>query len=226
MLGFSLIGADKLRLWVKSILVLPILVMSCDDLDDSTGLAANEYLIFGHFYGECGGEGCIEIFKLEHGSLLEDTQDIYPNAMDFYAGNYLPLDIETFNGVNDLTAFFPLGLLGENDRIIGMPDAGDWGGLYIEYNVNGTRRFWLIDQKKDNVPSYLHPFIDKVNEKIRFINNKDRCSLVPDPGNCEAAIPKYYYDPEDGECKKFIWGGCDGVVPFHTLEDCRSCLSD
>ncbi|MFH6603545.1 BPTI/Kunitz domain-containing protein [Maribacter algicola] len=226
MFELSLFNADKLRLWAKSILVLPIFVISCDDFDDATDLAVNDYLIFGHFYGECSGEGCIEIFKLENGSLFEDTQDIYPNAISYYRGNYMILNVDTFNGVNDLTTFFPLRLLGENDRIIGRPDAGDWGGLYIEYNVNGTRKFWLIDQKKDNVPPYLHTFIDKVNEKIRFINNKGRCGLAPQSGNCEAAIPKYYYDPQDGECKEFIWGGCDGVVPFHTLQDCRECLSD
>ena len=49
----------------------------------------------------------------------------------------------------------------------------------------------------------------------------DRCDLKPDPGPCEAYIPKYYYDEEEKKCKEFIWGGCDGVVPFETLEECE-----
>ncbi|EAR00563.1 BPTI/Kunitz domain-containing protein [Maribacter sp. HTCC2170] len=49
------------------------------------------------------------------------------------------------------------------------------------------------------------------------------CLLEPDPGNCLAAIPRYYYDASEQECKEFIWGGCGGVVPFETLEDCRAC---
>jgi len=34
-------------------------------------------------------------------------------------------------------------------------------------------------------------------------------------------MPKYYYDEEEKKCKEFIWGGCDGVVPFETLEECE-----
>lgn len=50
------------------------------------------------------------------------------------------------------------------------------------------------------------------------------CALIPDPGPCEALIPKYYFDQESGECKEFFWGGCDGVVPFDTMEECEECL--
>jgi hypothetical protein len=51
----------------------------------------------------------------------------------------------------------------------------------------------------------------------------DRCLLVPDPGFCQAAIPKYYYDQQEKKCKEFTWGGCGGVVPFETLEACKEC---
>jgi len=47
--------------------------------------------------------------------------------------------------------------------------------------------------------------------------------LEPDKGNCRAMITKYYYDKEEGKCKEFIWGGCDGAVPFETLEECKEC---
>jgi hypothetical protein len=49
----------------------------------------------------------------------------------------------------------------------------------------------------------------------------DRCKLQPDPGPCEAVIQKYYFDQVERVCKEFIWGGCDGVVPFDTLEECK-----
>jgi hypothetical protein len=49
------------------------------------------------------------------------------------------------------------------------------------------------------------------------------CDLEPDPGPCFAAFRKYYFDKEEQQCKEFIWGGCDGIVPFDTLEDCREC---
>jgi len=50
----------------------------------------------------------------------------------------------------------------------------------------------------------------------------DSCYLEPDPGNCEAAIPRYYFDQDEEKCKEFIWGGCDGVGPFITLEECQN----
>jgi len=35
------------------------------------------------------------------------------------------------------------------------------------------------------------------------------------------AIKRYYYDAETKTCKEFLYGGCQGVVPFETLEGCR-----
>jgi hypothetical protein len=60
-------------------------------------------------------------------------------------------------------------LLNENHTVIGMPDAGDWGGFYVEYNFNGTRRFWILDKMKANVPSQYHDFIDSLNAKIYLL---------------------------------------------------------
>lgn len=51
----------------------------------------------------------------------------------------------------------------------------------------------------------------------------EACTLIPEVGPCDAVFPIYYYDQTDGICKEFIWGGCDGVVPFETLEACQEC---
>lgn len=47
------------------------------------------------------------------------------------------------------------------------------------------------------------------------------CSLKPESGKCRAAHTRYWFDAGSESCKAFIWGGCDGVVPFETLEDCQ-----
>ena len=57
-------------------------------------------------------------------------------------------------------------------------------------------------------------------------NPEGNCALIPDSGDCEAAIPRYYFDQEAEECKEFIWGGCEGVVPFETMEECSICGCD
>ncbi len=51
----------------------------------------------------------------------------------------------------------------------------------------------------------------------------NKCELEPMAGNCYAYFPKYYFDKEENKCKEFIWGGCEGVVPFETLEECEEC---
>lgn len=50
-----------------------------------------------------------------------------------------------------------------------------------------------------------------------------KCSQKGETGPCKAYFKKYYFDKTEKKCKEFIWGGCDGVVPFQTLEECQSC---
>lgn len=136
---------------------------------DGINPAAKDYLIFGHFYGECRGDRCIQIFKLEPHQLWEDTKDTYPNSTAFYEGSYVKLSQPQFDAAKDLINNFPRDLWNDRNKVIGQPDAGDWGGLYLEFKHKGKRKFWLLDQKKSNVPEKYHAFIDKVNATIKTI---------------------------------------------------------
>jgi len=49
------------------------------------------------------------------------------------------------------------------------------------------------------------------------------CCQSPEVGPCNAAFPRFYFDNETGSCQEFVWGGCNGVVPFETLEECEAC---
>ncbi len=48
------------------------------------------------------------------------------------------------------------------------------------------------------------------------------CRKKPDRGPCKAIFEAYYFDGSSRSCKMFIWGGCQGVVPFKTLQDCQN----
>ena len=141
------------------------ILLSCDN--DSININEQNFLIFGHYYGMCIGENCVETFKLTDKGLFEDTVD------DRSGQNmkFIQLDNEKFLKVKGLVDFFPRQLLNEKETIIGCPDCADGGGLFIQYSENGNLKSWRIDQEKENVPPYLHSFIDKVNEKIRLIND-------------------------------------------------------
>jgi len=50
-----------------------------------------------------------------------------------------------------------------------------------------------------------------------------KCKQVPEAGSCEALFTKYYFYTKTKKCETFIWGGCNGVVPFDTMEECLAC---
>ena len=149
------------------ILGLAILFNTSCNKDDEIELNETNYLIFGHFYGECIGEGCIETFKLTDKKLFEDTIDNYLGE-NF---NFIELGNNKFELVKDLADSFPNQLLNDDVNTFGCPDCADMGGLFIQFSENGNLKSWRIDQIKSNVPSYLHDFMDEVNEKIELINN-------------------------------------------------------
>ncbi len=112
------------------------------------------------------GETCVEIFKLENGNLHEDTTDRYPFGNAPYNGIYVMRSSEEYDLVKDLINYIPSQLLSENDTTIGIPDAYDQGGYYLEVKEAGESRFWLIDTDKDNLPAYIHAFTDTLNSYV------------------------------------------------------------
>ncbi len=150
---------------VLTLLIAIAMTTSCNK--DCITLNEQNYLVFGHFYGMCAGEGCVETYKLTDMKLYEDL-------IDDYSGQnleFVELENETFAQVSDLVDFFPNQLLSEEETVFGCPDCSDGGGLFIQYSDNGNLKSWRIDQFQNNVPSYLHAFIDQVNEDIALINN-------------------------------------------------------
>lgn len=158
----------KLLSYSLMALLVGFSAVSCTS--DDTNNAPKDFLVFGHFYGMCGGEECVEIFKITDNALKEDGKDEYPNRDKLYEGDYTTLATEDFDKVKDLRDHFPKKLLDETDLVLGCPDCADGGGLYIEYKSGDTHRFWFIDQSQASVPSYLHDFMDLANEKISLIN--------------------------------------------------------
>lgn len=58
----------------------------------------------------------------------------------------------------------------EEEKTYACPDCVDQGGLYIRYYIEGKKGEFRIDTNKDKIPNYLHEFVDKINEKLEFVN--------------------------------------------------------
>jgi hypothetical protein len=150
--------------------ILILCFFSSCDKDDVNTSAKADYMIFGTFYGKCAGEGCVEIFKIESDRLLEDKKDIYPGA-DYYAfDDFEVLSQEKFELVKDLIDFLPPSLVQEESGVFGQPDAGDWGGAFVEFKSGNIHKYWVLDQLDNNMPDAFNVFVDKINEKVMLIN--------------------------------------------------------
>ncbi|MCB2378033.1 hypothetical protein LGH70_10600 [Hymenobacter sp. BT635] len=125
-------------------------------------------ILFGSFFGECEGESCVDIYRLDtkNQTLAEDTQDQYPNGDTPYNGTYVARSQADYTLVKDLIQQVPAELVNERNPVIGMPDYTDAGGYYIEVTQAGKRRYWLIDTQKNNLPSYLRAFADTLDIRL------------------------------------------------------------
>jgi len=154
-------------LFILAITASAILPVACDREQEPSAL---DYMVFGTFYGECVGEQCVEIYRLEDGHLYEDTTDTYPGSQAPLGGDYDELSPALYDAVKDMIGPLPAGLRDTAATVIGQPDAGDWGGAYLEWKEGSFHRFWLLDLHLGNVPSDYHAIIGQIQSAVATIN--------------------------------------------------------
>ncbi|MFB9863886.1 hypothetical protein [Rufibacter immobilis] len=154
------------RFLFLSLLFLSLSACKNQDKDQDPGPLGADDIVFGHFYGYCLGERCVEIFKIQDGKLYEDTKDEYPGSREPYSGAFVPRSEADYQKVKEIAVNFPRKLLEESSTVIGSPDVTDGGGIYLEVLAEGKSRFFLIDKFRHNVPEYLHAYLDEVEAGI------------------------------------------------------------
>ena len=160
----------SMRYLSTSLLVAALTATGSTCSDDAQRLSGpGDYIIFGDYYGECFGDGCVDIFRISDGRIFADTLDRYPVASKLpHTVEFVQLPGARYDDVADLIRDVPARLFDEAAVVIGQPDAGDWGGFYLETNVSGETRYWLIDKMDDNLPGYLRDFTRKLDEAIQI----------------------------------------------------------
>lgn len=148
------------------IILLGLFTFTCNGLTNSS-TKQTDYIIFGSFYGMCVGDDCVANFKLTDDDLYKDQNDSYAGMKDF---SFKKLSAEKFEVAKDLYSKIPSKLLSSESQTFGCPDCADQGGIYLAISRDGSVKEWKIDQDKDNIPGYLHDFVDEVNAKIRELD--------------------------------------------------------
>lgn len=156
------------------IVVVMLLVAGCGD--EPTNVQPDpkqdtDYLLFGHYYGMCAGETCIETYKLTNSQLFEDSVDHYPDDLKGYPGKYVVLPDSLFQKIKGLENELPPELLTSESRVFGMPDVADGGGMYVERSENGVVKVWLIDNNRRAIPAYLQTFVERMRESIDLLSD-------------------------------------------------------
>lgn len=148
--------------YLKVIILLSLILSiwtSCkkdnNDLED--------YLIFGAFYGECGGN-CTILYKIEGEQLYtDDVEWGIPDDIPFQAA---PLSSNKYEIAKILIDEFPDELKNASESVFGCPDCADQGGYFIELKDGESIKSWTIDTSESEIPDYLVPYTQKIWEVL------------------------------------------------------------
>lgn len=153
-----------MKYWVLFLIGL-IFLASCDE-KECCPPPEHDYLVFGVFRGFCSGPKCIAIFKLSDSMLLEDINDNYPSSNSFYEGNFESRSNEKFNEAKKLWSQFPKQFLSDSQRVFGIPDSHDQGGVYLEYKSHSSHNFWILDTSIERLPDAYKDYTQIVIETV------------------------------------------------------------
>jgi len=176
----------------------------------------------GSFFGMCSG------YCLSELTITESQADYNIYGWDENDPVYLPVEIsDSVDSIvwGNLNTEFTFELFMSLDSIIGCPDCVDGGAEWFEIVTSDTLKRVTIEygDSLNGLDSYIN-LLRTIRQSFEEIQ---KCYYTSNPGVCLAAITKYYFDQEENECLEFTWGGCGGLVPFETMDDCESsCIDD
>ena len=167
----------------------------------------------GAAWGDFNNDGRLDLWAAN----IRSNDDLYMNDGVIEWGNeYSP---------NFLTATQDI-ITGDynNDLIINVIDVVLLIGFILQQEIPSGSEFAAADFNEDNLLNVLDvvAIVSAILEGPNDDNHlPDECYLEPETGPCFAAIPMYYFDSSTNSCEMFIWGGCQGVVPFQSLSVCQ-----
>jgi len=152
-----------MRLSILFLFLCLIFTACSSDIDPSADEDYSNYFIFGTFFGECGGDNCVQTYKIEKGNLYKDIIHQYPGSGPY---TFQIQSLEKYQTAKALLETFPMELLKEKESRIGNPDEHDQGGIFIAYKKNSFLKYWQIDRDRDKIPEYLRDYAKEVERIV------------------------------------------------------------
>lgn len=151
------------KFWILSTIFLALASCNSTKTDVKTNTLADQYLVFGKFYGHCMSE-CATLYKLEGNQLFADE---LPRFTDWEALKFktTPLSKESYQAAKALLESFPQELL-QAEETIGCPDCADQGGFALEIRKDGKLHRWRIDTQREALPDYLKAYVAQMDAVI------------------------------------------------------------
>lgn len=128
-----------------------------------------DYIVVGKYYGECMGENCIRFYALSNNKVYKSESTQYPDMSNAYLANYT-LTTKDATILQPIWNLIPPSIYTINDGVIGQPDAGDWGGLYLEVKQGTNHRYWYIDNANFNLPQNIIPCKEFISLSIEELS--------------------------------------------------------
>ena len=143
----------------------------CDKEEDCClPIPDDRSLIFGTYFGHCVGD-CAQLFKIDQGEIFPDEgvdRIIENEALIFGAA----LPMKDYDSAKFLLENFPGDLLNEEVNILGIPDAYDQGGIYLELVQGDSSRVWYLDSNISALPEYLQGYATDVLKTTELLRNE------------------------------------------------------
>lgn len=127
----------------------------------------------------------------------EDTKGLYPGAEGFFGDRNAFIQVISYIGKYSFRE-----------------------DIFVDVSRGFPKEVRAFEEEQTN------PFLSGLEKLSDELFQKEKtCSLKAERGQCKGNFKRYQYDPLNKECKEFIWGGCGGVVPFETKEECvQKCM--
>ena len=170
----------------------------------------------GTSFGECLG------YCLSDLQIYSDQTYYRLYGWDTSDSVYLPVDIQDNTDEifwQSLIDSLDIDLFMSLDSVIGCPDCNDGGSEWFEITIDDMVKRVMIEYGSSI--EGLDGFITLLRSLRDSFQEVQSCYFVPNSGICDGVFPRYYFDQEENQCAEFIWGGCEGLVPFGTMEECE-----